>query len=166
MLESSAYRQNTNRTHSIFRLLRVSGLSGFLYLSEYQVIELADQFTGFQGDFHFPFNTVISGINKKLQSVIVFRQIFQKNLFRLTVRLLHIVNKKLREITGHYPPRTFRVWQFRGVTFSLLERRQHRTVRLLDSFSQVFTEAFLLNHNVRTLNIAINKRRMVKYGQV
>ena len=105
---------------------------------------------------------LIALIHKKLQAVVFFFEVLQKNLLRFAVGLFHIIDPELAEVARHDPSRTLRVGQLGGIPFGLLERIEQAAIRLFDRCTEVFLNAFLLNHHVRARDIRINKRGMVK----
>ena len=130
---------------------------GVFVLLQQRIIQHTHQFTGLQGNFHFLFDGLTSGVHQKLQSGIILLQICQHQYFRLAVGEVHIVDLKGLEITDHDPARRLIKREVSGITAGLLVRRQHLTVRLLIALFQINVRAFLLNQNAGISQITVNK---------
>ena len=136
---------------------------GVFVLLQQRIIQHSHQFTGLQGNFHFLFDGLTSGVHQKLQSGIILLQICQHQYFRLAVGKVHIVDLKGLEITDHDPSRRLIKREVSGITAGLLVRRQHLTVRLLISFFQINVRAFLLNQNAGISQITVNKAGVAQF---
>ena len=95
--------------------------------------------------------------HEKFEHVSLFRQVFKQNLERLALWLLHIVDKKGLEVTGHNPSWTLGIRQFRGIALGLLKRSEKCAVRLLDRRFEVFVNALLLYHHMSGFDIGIDE---------
>ena len=98
------------------------------------IVQQTDDFASRNGDFHFSFQVFISCFYKELQTIVVPFQIGQLDFLRFTAGTLHIIDIELRKVTSHHPTRMLRQWQLCNIAFCLLERSQHRAVRLFDGF--------------------------------
>ena len=100
-------------------------------------------------------------VHKKHQSIVFLTQILKQNLLRLAIRLLHIIDQKLREIASHNPSRTLRIRQLGSIALRLLKRIQHRSVALHDTLAQVLVNRLLLNQHLRRGNMPVDEIRVI-----
>lgn len=90
------------------------------------------------------------------------RQVFQIDDLWRCIRALHVVNMKFREIAHNDPTRIGAVGKTGDVATSLLIRRKHAAVRLLDLLRQINVAALLFNQNARTGDVRINEVRILQ----
>ena len=93
-----------------------------------RVIQEPYNFTGGNGNLHLALEVFAAGVHQKLQTIVFFFKVCQRNDFRLATGALHIVDIELRKVAGHDPTRVLGKRQFCNVAFGLLERRQHSAV--------------------------------------
>ena len=126
------------------------------------IIQQTNNFARCNGYFHFPFEVLVSGIDKELKPIVFFFKVFQFNNFWFSAWVVHIVHIECAEIAGHDPARVLRYGQLQNVPFGLFKRCQQRPVRLLDGLVQILAQPFLLNQNMGRGNHAINKAGVVE----
>lgn len=79
-----------------------------------------------------------AGVDKELQAVVFAPKVLQEYLLWLAVRIFHVIDKELLEVTSHNPPRMLGDGQAEHITLRLLERSEHGAVALFDRLAQVF----------------------------
>ena len=131
---------------------------GIFVLRQQFVVDFAHNFARFYREFHLFLQVDILFFGNERQAVELLFQIFQQNLLRCAVGLLHVVHQKTFEVAGDNPARHLRARQSGGVAVRLHERCQHFAVRLSVGFSQVDVAAFLLDKHARVFDVGIDKR--------
>ena len=126
----------------------------------------ANDFTGRNGNLHFPLDVVVAGIHKELQAVVFFFQVGQFDNLRLALGPLHVIDKEGAEIAGDDPARVFGQGQLGDIAFGLLERRQKRAIRLTDALFHIFAQRLLLNQHTGGGNVTVDKTGVVQVDLV
>lgn len=120
MPASSAYRQNTSRTHSAFRLFCARALRVLVLLVE-GVVQPPHQLAGLDGDFHFLLEVLAASVHQEAETVVFLFQVAELHDLRLSVGLVHVVDVEFLEVGDHDPARVHVVGQETRVAPRLLE---------------------------------------------
>lgn len=132
---------------------------GIAVAAENFVVKQPDEFAGFDGKLHFALEVRgVPVVGEKGKAVVFFREIFEEDDFGRVVRAFHVVDAKFAEIADDDPARFFGKFEFVGVAFRLLERREERAVGLFGGLGEVDIFAFLLDEHARCGNGGVDER--------
>ena len=135
---------------------------GMNILLQNGIVQFAHKLTGFDGDLFLSVQKLTLFFYKKLQAIILLAEILKHYTFRLTCRLLHIVDKELFKIASDDPTRTLRIRQCRRISLCLLKRIEQSTIRLTNRTTQIKSLLFLFDQHMRRGNMTVNKAGMVQ----
>lgn len=94
-------------------------------------------------------------IDEEHQSVVLLTQVFQENLCRFAVGLLHVIDEELLKVARYNPSRMLRQRQARDVLLGLLKGVEHGAIALQDAFAQVLADGFLLNKHLCGRDVSV-----------
>ncbi len=98
----------------------------------------------------------LASVHQEVQPVKVLLQVGQQENLRFVIGAVHIVDFKGLEITDHNPAGLLRIRQETTIAPSLLERREHRPIRLTLTLLQVDLHSLLLDQRPGSGNISVN----------
>jgi len=139
---------------------------GIEIVLENLIVKASDDLPGLKGKFHFAFDAVPAGVDQKVKTGILFREVLEENFDGVAGRIFHIVNQEGCEIAGDDPAWTFGIGELGGIAFGLLERGQERTVGLEDGFAEVFVNPLLFDKDVGGRDVGVDETGMVEMDLV
>ena len=123
--EHDAHAQDIQPPESLGRVVVILG--------EQRVIQASHNLSSLHRDLHLAGDVFFIAIDQKHQPVVLLTQILEQDFFGLAIGLLHVIDKKRREIAGHNPAGMIRYRHVGHIALGLLERVEHGAVALLDS---------------------------------
>ena len=92
-------------------------------------------------------------------------QFLQLEELRFVVGTVHVVDLELPKIAHHDPPGILVMGQISGVSSGLLERGEHRPIRLAGSFLEIDILAFLLDQHPCGGNEPVDETGMAQHDR-